>query len=73
MNMVVSAVWLQILEPLEKMRRENDMVKMFPPYLCGEELFGLTEPAVVRVIESVSAPLILDTKIHDRVACREKC
>ena len=26
-----------MLEPLDKMRRDNDLVKMFPFYLCGED------------------------------------
>ena len=42
-----------MLAPLEKMRRENDFVKIFPTYLVGEELFGLGEPTVLKVIESV--------------------
>ena len=36
------------------MRRANDQVKIFPSYLNGEDLFGLTEPVVLRIIESVS-------------------
>ena len=48
------SVWLQALEPLEKMRREHDLVKMFPSYLSGEDLYGLTEPTVTRIMESVS-------------------
>ena len=47
-------VWNKILEPLEKLRKENDLVKMFPPYIPGEELFGLTDPTVLKVAESVS-------------------
>ena len=43
-----------ILQPLEKMRRENDLVKIFPQYLTGEDLFGLSDPTVLKIIESVS-------------------
>jgi len=43
-----------ILQPLEKMRRENDLVKVFPQYLVGEDLFGLSDPTVLKIIESVS-------------------
>jgi hypothetical protein len=43
----------RILDPLEKMRRENDLVKVFPQYLTGEDLFGLTEPTVQKIIESL--------------------
>jgi len=42
-----------ILQPLEKMRRENDLVKIFPQYLTGEDLFGLSDPTVLKIIESV--------------------
>lgn len=47
-------VWLNILNPIDKQKREADLVKIFPMFITGEELFGLTEPAVVRVLESVS-------------------
>ncbi|KAK3099196.1 hypothetical protein FSP39_000848 [Pinctada imbricata] len=47
------AVWNKILEPLDKLRRAADLVKIFPNFITGEELFGLTEPSVVRVIESL--------------------
>ena len=45
---------MKVLQPLDKIRREQDLVKIFPPYLQGEDLVGLTEPNVLRVIESVS-------------------
>ncbi|BFZ06459.1 hypothetical protein BsWGS_09498 [Bradybaena similaris] len=44
---------MHILRPLERMRREADLVKMFPSFLAAEELFGLTEPNVVKVLESL--------------------
>lgn len=47
------AVWNRILEPLDKLRRNADLVKIFPSFTSGEELFGLTEQAIVRVLESV--------------------
>ena len=47
-------VWQKILEPFEKMRVDSDLVKCFPSYLSGEDLFGLTEPTVIRIVESVS-------------------
>jgi len=53
-------VWLQVLEPMERMRRESDLVKVFPSYLSGEDLFGLTEMAIVWVIESVRYRQIRD-------------
>ena len=57
--LVFSEVWQKVLVPLERMRRENDFVKVFPAYLTGEDLFGLTEPTVLKIIESVRTPLTL--------------
>lgn len=48
------AVWMHILRPLERMRKEADLVKMFPSFKAAEELFGLTDQNVVKVLESVS-------------------
>lgn len=47
------AVWARILEPLATLRKEMGGVQVFPRYISGEDLFGLTEPAVVRVLESL--------------------
>lgn len=47
------AVWSRILEPLAELRRSTNSVQLFPRYVSGEDLFGLTEPAVVRVLESL--------------------
>lgn len=47
------AVWNHVLEPLATLRRENQCVQIFPQFVTGEDLFGLTEPAVVRVLESL--------------------
>ncbi|KAG5672534.1 hypothetical protein PVAND_002656 [Polypedilum vanderplanki] len=46
-------VWQKILETIVKLRRENQLVRVFPKYISGEDLFGLTEPAVVRILESL--------------------
>lgn len=46
-------VWQKILESIVKVRRENKLVRIFPKYISGEDLFGLTEPAVVRILESL--------------------
>nr|KAG5705670.1 hypothetical protein BaRGS_026609 [Batillaria attramentaria] len=46
-------VWMHVFRPLEKMRANADMVKMFPEFMCMEELFGLTEPAIIKVLESL--------------------
>jgi len=47
------AVWARILEPLATLRKEMGGVQVFPRFVSGEDLFGLTEPAVVRVLESL--------------------
>jgi len=47
------AVWQRILEPMAALRKQNGLINLFPRYLTGEDLFGLTEPAVVRVLESL--------------------
>ncbi|XP_070175347.1 histone-lysine N-methyltransferase 2C-like isoform X3 [Littorina saxatilis] len=46
-------VWMNIFRPLKEMRKNADMVKMFPEFMCMEELFGLNEPAIVRILESL--------------------
>lgn len=47
-------MWNRIIEPVAAMRKEADMLRLFPEYLKGEELFGLTVHAVLRIAESVS-------------------
>lgn len=46
-------MWNRIIEPVAAMRKEADMLRLFPEYLKGEELFGLTVHAVLRIAESV--------------------
>ena len=46
-------LWQKILSRLDEMRKENDLVKIFPVYFRGEYLFGLTEPIIIRLIESL--------------------
>merc|ERR1711981_273596 len=45
--------WMKILRVIEKLRREKELVNMFPRYISGEDLFGLTEPNIVKVLESL--------------------
>ncbi|XP_052870721.1 uncharacterized protein LOC128276290 [Anopheles cruzii] len=47
------AVWQRILEPMALLRKNCQIVQLFPRYVSGEDLFGLTEPAVVRILESL--------------------
>ncbi|XP_035272042.1 histone-lysine N-methyltransferase 2C isoform X3 [Anguilla anguilla] len=46
-------VWDQVLGPVAERRTECGMLKLFPVYLKGEDLFGLTTSAVTRIIESL--------------------
>ena len=36
------------------MRRQEGVVRLFPQFLNGEDLFGLNEPAIIRVLESLN-------------------
>ncbi|KAL1392800.1 hypothetical protein pipiens_020211, partial [Culex pipiens pipiens] len=44
---------LRILDPMATLRKDCQIVQLFPRYISGEDLFGLTEPAVVRILESL--------------------
>ncbi|KAM5255335.1 histone-lysine N-methyltransferase 2C [Ctenodactylus gundi] len=46
-------VWDKILEPVACVRRKSEMLQLFPAYLKGEDLFGLTVSAVARIAESL--------------------
>lgn len=46
-------VWDKILEPVANVRKQSDMLQLFPAYLRGEDLFGLTVSAVARIAESL--------------------
>ncbi|XP_075406308.1 histone-lysine N-methyltransferase 2C isoform X2 [Tenrec ecaudatus] len=46
-------VWDKILEPVACVRKESEMLQLFPTYLKGEDLFGLTASAVARIAESL--------------------
>lgn len=54
MFLSTSALWNRVAEPVARMRRETGMLRLFPEYLKGEEMFGLTLHAVLRIAESVS-------------------
>lgn len=50
------AAWAAILDAVASLRDsrgEDGVLKLWPNYVTGEDLFGLTEPAVVRVLESL--------------------
>ncbi|XP_069047073.1 histone-lysine N-methyltransferase 2C isoform X5 [Lepisosteus oculatus] len=46
-------VWDKVLEPVAERRNESGTLKLFPVYLKGEDLFGLTVSAVTRIAESL--------------------
>ncbi|KAH3774896.1 hypothetical protein DPMN_176290 [Dreissena polymorpha] len=52
-NSSCAGVWRSILEPLEKIRRDSKLVNVFPSFTTGEELYGLTDPNIVRLVESL--------------------
>jgi hypothetical protein len=45
--------WSGVLDSIARMRLDAGIIKMFPQYITGEDLFGLTEPAVVKILESL--------------------
>ncbi|XP_033116847.1 histone-lysine N-methyltransferase 2C-like [Anneissia japonica] len=49
----IKGVWQKILLPIEKLRREADMLKLFPRFITGEDMYGLQEPAILHVLESL--------------------
>jgi histone-lysine N-methyltransferase MLL3 len=46
-------VWRQIVESVANMNRQEDHIKVFADQMTGEDLFGLTEQSVVRILESM--------------------
>ena len=42
--------WHQVLDVIMKLRIAADSIKVFPKFITGEDLFGLTEPAIVKVL-----------------------
>lgn len=47
------AVWSKVLSAIASMRTANSLLKLHPQHVSGDSLFGLTEPAIVRVLESL--------------------
>ncbi|RUS74026.1 hypothetical protein EGW08_018225 [Elysia chlorotica] len=48
-----AGVWMHILRPIEQKRRQADLVKMFPTFKSAEELFGLADENIVKILESL--------------------
>ena len=66
-------VWYKVLEPISKLRKDADMLKLFPTFLTGEDLFGLTEAAIQRITESVRTTSQLFSKPFWQIVTSEKC
>uniref|UniRef100_H2Y449 [histone H3]-lysine(4) N-methyltransferase n=1 Tax=Ciona savignyi TaxID=51511 RepID=H2Y449_CIOSA len=49
----VNEGWTELLNNLSNLRAQQRMLKLFPKYLTGENLFGLTAPVVARILESL--------------------
>lgn len=47
------AVWSRVLSLIASIRTTNNLLKLHPQHVSGDSLFGLTEPAIVRVLESL--------------------
>ncbi|XP_075164863.1 uncharacterized protein LOC142237437 [Haematobia irritans] len=47
------SVWHHVLQAVAEIRRSHNLVKLHSEFISGEDLFGLTEPAIVRIIESL--------------------
>ncbi|KAM4687610.1 histone-lysine N-methyltransferase 2C [Discoglossus pictus] len=45
--------WDKVLEPVAICRKDSEILRLFPVYLKGEDLFGLTVSAVTRIAESL--------------------
>ncbi|CAF1210250.1 unnamed protein product [Rotaria sordida] len=46
-------VWHKIVDEIDSLRRQHGLVKMFSVFVSGEDLYGLTEPHIIRLIESL--------------------
>ncbi|XP_075683472.1 histone-lysine N-methyltransferase 2C isoform X3 [Rhinoderma darwinii] len=52
-DITLKGVWDKILEPVANCRKNSEILRLFPVYLKGEDLFGLTVSAVARIAESL--------------------
>lgn len=46
-------IWDRVVEQVAKLREESSMLKLFTEHIKGEEMYGLTVHAVMRITESV--------------------
>jgi Trp operon repressor len=61
---VLTEAWQKILDKIAKQRQQHDMVKLHSLLLTGEELFGLLDATVLRIIESVSFGSFFLSSLH---------
>lgn len=46
-------IWDRIVQKVAQLRDESSMLKLFTEHVKGEEMYGLTIHAVMRITESV--------------------
>lgn len=51
--MALAGIWDQVVEKVANLRKESSMLKLFTEHVKGEEMYGLTVHAVMRITESV--------------------
>lgn len=49
----LAGIWDQVVEAVANLRKESSMLKLFTEHVKGEEMYGLTVHAVMRITESV--------------------
>jgi hypothetical protein len=48
-----TAAWFDIQHKINEMRSKTQLLRFFPSLISGETLFGLTEPSISKMLESV--------------------
>ena len=48
-----TAIWHRLLGKLAEHRRANGLINIFAEYMSGEYMFGLCEPHIIRLVESL--------------------
>lgn len=58
-NLSSLGIWDRIVQQVAKLREESFMLKLFTEHVKGEEMYGLTVHAVMRITESVTISVLL--------------
>lgn len=53
LTVALAGIWDQVVEAVANLRKESSMLKLFTEHVKGEEMYGLTVHAVMRITESV--------------------